>query len=165
MEGNNYSDQGWTTILKTMAEHELNFVVVGGAALALHGLPRTTLDIDVFIPATTLEFEKLFHCLMDVLGLSSDQSILRKHSNQPHLFEGQWFSFANSDGLDVVDVFIVNSAKHTALKNSGFDVEFGKCGVKVASLEELKQMKLESARPIDLADVELINEILDLRMR
>ena len=165
MEENNYSKQGWTAILTSMADHDLDFVVVGGAAMALHGLPRTTLDIDVYIPATTIEFEKLFHCLVDVLGLSSEQSVFRKHSATTHLFKGQWFTFSNDDGIDVVDVFLDDSTQHNILKKSSNVIDFANHKILIASLDELKRMKLDCARPIDLADVELINEIIGTESR
>ncbi len=35
-------------ILEALAEHEVDYVVVGGLAVQTHGHVRTTVDIDVF---------------------------------------------------------------------------------------------------------------------
>ena len=38
-------------ILKELAKGKIPFIIVGGAAIALHGIPRSTLDIDIIVPA------------------------------------------------------------------------------------------------------------------
>ena len=37
-------------LLALFNAHKVKFVIVGGYALAFHGVPRTTGDIDLFIP-------------------------------------------------------------------------------------------------------------------
>ena len=50
-------DLNWPEILKKLAETEFDFLVVGGGALALHGIPRTTLDLDIYFPDFNIGIE------------------------------------------------------------------------------------------------------------
>ena len=38
-------------LLRTMVEHGVDFIIVGGVSAVLHGAPITTFDLDWFIPA------------------------------------------------------------------------------------------------------------------
>lgn len=161
MVENNTSEINWNQILRSLVDHGLDFVVVGGAALALHGLPRTTLDLDIFIPAIPESLQTLFDCLIDHLGLKSDQAVFRKNLNQSSLFVGQWVTFNTKDGLDLIDAFLADQQQFELLKATAEIITVCDRKIKIASLAALKKMKQECGRPIDLADVALINEILD----
>ncbi len=152
--------QSWQKLLKNLIFSELEFFLVGGAGLVLHGLPRTTLDADIYIPANSKNFKIMFELLCDDLSLSSSQLLFREHYNQVQLFEGQWFSFANDD-IDIVDVYLEQPNSFYQMLAKCVDIQFMDNKVKVLSLEEIKKMKEEIGRPLDLADIALINEILE----
>ena len=44
----------FTALTSTLNERGVAYAVCGGLALAVHGLPRATIDIDLLIPADTL---------------------------------------------------------------------------------------------------------------
>jgi len=44
--------------LETFTQCEMPYVIVGGAALVLHGIPRSTLDVDIVIPAERETIQK-----------------------------------------------------------------------------------------------------------
>lgn len=160
MAVNNFSEINWSSVLKTLSAEGLDFVVVGGAALALHGLPRTTLDIDIFIPASKQNFQILFSSLLDNLKLESKQSVFRDNADQPELFVGQWFTFSVKNGNDLVDVFFTDNESFNQLNHQSETITISNQKIRIASLSELRKMKKECGRPIDLADVALIDEIM-----
>ncbi len=45
-------NQDWLEWLLSLNANDVEYVIVGGVALALHGLPRYTGDLDVLIHAT-----------------------------------------------------------------------------------------------------------------
>jgi len=161
VEKNNLAT-GWDRVLEALVLSKIDFIIIGGAALALHGLPRTTLDIDIYIQADKDTFDELFTTLIDDLKLHSEQALFRKNSDQPHLFIGQWFTFSNSENIDLIDVFIADKEQFESLKSNSEIISIYNSTIRIASLLELKKMKQKCARPIDLADVALIDEIIQI---
>ena len=146
----------WHQIIKKFNQSQLEYVLVGGAALIIHGLPRSTLDMDFYLISRKNTIERIFE-IMDSLKLVSQQKDILKLLNFPHLLEGQWISFAH-EKKDIVDVYLASEKefqplyKNSELKNDN-DIH-----IRVASLNDLKAMKRISARAIDLADIKLIEE-------
>ncbi|MEA2013578.1 MAG: nucleotidyltransferase [Verrucomicrobiota bacterium] len=160
MEEKNIDKHSWTSILVNLAEDNVDFVVVGGAALSLHGLPRTTLDLDIYIAKNNIAviFEQL-----QKLGLTTDQESLFKVSRaNPALTVGQWVTFKDSQEIDLIDVFIEDSITFSELLINAEDIKiFDSIKIKVASLTDIKQMKEKINRPIDKADIALIDEFIE----
>jgi predicted nucleotidyltransferase len=44
------TDGDITLLAKALRDHGAEYVIIGGAAMALHGFPRMTRDIDLFLP-------------------------------------------------------------------------------------------------------------------
>ncbi|RLJ09518.1 MAG: hypothetical protein DRP15_03470 [Candidatus Aenigmatarchaeota archaeon] len=146
----------WGRILKEFNNKKLEYVLVGAAALVVHGFPRSTLDIDVYIPAKEKSLLKLFK-IADSLNLHSPQKDILKISALPHFYAGQWVCFSYKN-YDVLDVFLCGEEEFRNLyKNS--EVKRDKTlSVRVASLESIKKMKASSGRPVDLADLQMIKD-------
>ncbi len=62
----------------------------------------------------------------------------------------------------LIDVFLEAPKDFNKLLKSSQKVKFGDFHLRVASLSEIRRMKLEIGRPIDLADVALIDEFLEI---
>jgi predicted nucleotidyltransferase len=61
-----------TEIFKSFQEHDVKYVVIGGIAAILHGIPRTTFDLDLLIEATPDNAGRLLEALLDAgLGTAS----------------------------------------------------------------------------------------------
>ena len=41
-----------TGVFRSFQEHEVKYLVIGGIASVLHGVPRTTFDLDILIEAS-----------------------------------------------------------------------------------------------------------------
>ena len=54
----------FTDLLDLFIEHEVRFLVVGGVALAAHGLPRATGDLDVWISPEVVNAERVYAALV-----------------------------------------------------------------------------------------------------
>ena len=85
----------WHKILKKLNEARVKYVLVGGAALIVHGLPRSTLDMDIYVSAKESILEKLFK-IADELDLHTDQRDIFKIRHLPHLFANQWICFSEA---------------------------------------------------------------------
>ena len=57
-------------IFKSFQEHNINYLVIGGIASILYGIPRVTLDLDVLIEKTEENARRLLDALTAV-GIAS----------------------------------------------------------------------------------------------
>lgn len=86
--------------LRILSQSNVDFIVVGGAAIALHGIPRTTLDIDIYVESTPNSVKTIFGILVDKEGLICQQNSMRTMADKAYLIEGQWMTFSISNGPD-----------------------------------------------------------------
>jgi len=53
------------SVFASFQSHDVRYVVIGGIAAVLHGVPRATFDLDILIEATTLNAERLLEALRE----------------------------------------------------------------------------------------------------
>ena len=143
--------QDFKELFESFKEHDVEFVLVGGYALAFHGVPRYTGDIDVLVNPTPANAEKILIALSD-------------------------FGFANLDlaaedfcapdrvvqlGMPPVRIDIL-----TSLTGVGWDEaigsaeagDFGDIQIPVIGKQALINNKKATGRTQDLADVEALEK-------
>ena len=59
-------------LLKMLAEAKVEFVLVGGLAVALHGYQRVTMDVDVVLAMDADNLRKFFICGQSVRFATDD---------------------------------------------------------------------------------------------
>jgi hypothetical protein len=52
-------------VFRSFQQHDVKYVVIGGIASVLYGVPRATFDMDILIEATPENAERLLHALLD----------------------------------------------------------------------------------------------------
>jgi hypothetical protein len=57
-------NQDYKEMLSTLLEEKVNFLLVGAYAMAAHGYPRATGDIDIFIQPNETNAEKVYNALI-----------------------------------------------------------------------------------------------------
>jgi len=144
-------------ILKDFSKEKIPFVIVGGAALALHGIPRSTMDIDIFMPAEGDAVARLFS-LAGGGNFSMRHKDIMRFADKPRLLIGQWITLQDKGGIDVVDIFLEGEKEFSRFFKRAKKVKSKEFTLFVASLSDLEAMKKASGRPIDLADIALIKE-------
>ena len=148
--------------LEAFSRHGVPYLIVGGAALALHGIPRTTLDVDIVIPAETQAIIKVFR-VAKLIGLKNRQAKILTLAEKPNLVTGQWVSFEDRRKRQLIDVFFEKEKQFQKLYSRSVERKGRKITFHVASLSDIEKMKKASGRPIDLADVALIREVKKIR--
>ena len=156
MEKNISNPQIWHKIIDKFNELKFKYVVVGAAALVIHGLPRSTLDIDVYVPSKEKVLNKLF-AIADSLGLKSKQKAILNVTDSPRLFTHQWLCFSYQ-GQDVLDVFLADEKEFNKIYKNSERKRDKSLTIRVASLNDIKAMKKACGRAIDMADIKLIEE-------
>ena len=52
-------------VFRSFQQHDVRYVVIGGIAAVLHGVPRATFDLDILIEATPDNARRLLDALLD----------------------------------------------------------------------------------------------------
>lgn len=136
------------------------YALVGGYAVALHGAPRGTIDVDVIVRFQEQDFINL-QMALGSMGLTSRLPVTAKQVFQ---FREEYieqrnliaWSFVNlNNPIEAVDVIITKNLADC----STLDRNLGKLTVKVLSKRDLIQMKKESGRAQDLLDIEALERL------
>lgn len=53
-------------VFASFQKHEVKYLIIGGIAAVLHGVPRATFDLDILIEATKENAQRLLDALMAV---------------------------------------------------------------------------------------------------
>lgn len=135
-------------VFASFQRHEVRYVVIGGIAAVLYGVPRATFDLDILIDHTEDNTRRLLNALLDAgLGtaaLTSPDDIL---ANEITIFKDKVRIDVQTTtrGID----FKTAWQRRTAMEYQGQKFY-------VASREDLIASKRASGREIDLEDVRLL---------
>ncbi|MCX6993178.1 MAG: nucleotidyltransferase [Kiritimatiellaeota bacterium] len=74
-------------VFRSFQEHDVKYVVIGGIASILHGVPRATFDLDILIEATPENTRRLLAALLDAgLGTASLTTVADVLANEITIF-------------------------------------------------------------------------------
>src|SRR4030067_2771993 len=74
--------QDFLRVLKAFNAFELEYVLIGGAALILHGMERLTRDMDIFIQNNSENMQKLRKALNSIFHDGSIEEITKDELNK-----------------------------------------------------------------------------------
>jgi hypothetical protein len=139
------------SITRSLNEAGIEYAVCGGWAMAIHGQPRATMDIDLLILAEDLD--RVLYVAkangFDVEGLPLHFDIeIRRISKIEQV----------SKQLITLDLLLVTGNEQD-FWNDRQKIRWREGETSVVSLESLIKMKLLAGRTQDLADIEKLREI------
>lgn len=153
-------------LLKMLAEAKIEFVLVGGLAVALHGYQRVTMDVDVVLAMDEGNLQR-FITVAKASGLHPTIPVPLDALAQPELIE-QWyrdkgmlaFSLRGTEAMaTVLDVLVRPVIAFADLRRDATMVAVGSIKLPVASIEHLIAMKTSTGRGKDLIDIEELRKI------
>lgn len=138
-------------LLALLNEHEVEYLIVGGYALAFHGVPRFTGDIDVFVRPEPKNAKRILDALSDFGFQFSNLNV---------------DDFLSPDkviqlGLPPVRIDLLTSISGVSWEEAQAHKEpgvFGDVPVSYIGRNEFVANKRASARMKDLADLEALGE-------
>lgn len=134
--------------------HHVEFVVVGAHALALHGAPRFTGDLDILIRPTEANAQRLLQALAEFgfpdVPLSPAQITTPGKIIEMGVPPVQIHVMSQVDGVSWEEVW---RGRQTA--------RFGSHAVAFIGRDEYLRNKRAAGRPKDLADIEALRELGD----
>lgn len=135
-------------VFASFQEHNVKYLVIGGIAAILHGVPRATFDVDILIEPTPRNAENLLKALiaagMGTAALTSAEELL---NNEITIFK------------DRIRMDVQTSTPGTVFEEAWKRREtmvFHGQEFYVISKEDLILTKRASGREIDLSDIRLL---------
>jgi hypothetical protein len=139
-----------TGVFKSLQDHKVRYIVIGGIASILHGVPRATFDLDILIKSTHENVQKLLDALTDAgfgtASLTTPEDILK---NEITIFK------------DIVRIDVQTSTPGIDFDDSWNRKEIMRYHEQefyVVSKKDLIASKKASGRPSDLEDVRLLEK-------
>jgi len=145
-------------ILRVLAEHSVDYVLIGGLAVQTHGHVRTTNDADLMPAPTPANLKRLAQALraLDARVLNPGEENLTIDARM--LPRATIWQFATRDGgVDVIHE-VPGGSPYAELRERALRVRLGDIEVPVVDLDDLIRMKLARGRPIDLEDVAALTD-------
>ena len=144
-------NQDFKEFLKSLNDHEVRYLLVGGYAVGFHGYPRYTRDLDFWVEAEALNAERLIEALNDFgfskVGLTAHDFIQANNVIQLGYPPNRIDLITSLTGL----VFSECYSKRAVAVLDGVKTT-------ILDLESLKLNKRSIGRHQDLADLERLEE-------
>lgn len=151
-------------IVRSLVEREVEFIVVGGLAAVLQGVPVNTLDIDVVYRRTPENIERLLSSLVDIGAIFRDDT-RRIPPNHSHLeSRGHKLLETRHGPLDLLGTIEDATGFEELVRDSEW-LEIAGMRVRVITLERLVQVKRSLNRPKDRAMLMLIEATIAEKRR
>jgi len=147
-------------LLRSLVEHEVEFVVIGGIAVAAHRIIRATEDVDVVPAPDAANIDRLLDLLASLdarLLLNPERGI--DDEVRDAVRHGRNLTVTTSLGdLDVVQS-LPGVPTYTDLRRDAMDVELHGARFPVCSREDLIAMKRARGSALDRADLERLTDL------
>ena len=138
-------------LLRLFNVHKVEYMIVGGYALAYHGAPRYTGDIDIYIKPDSQNAEQIMKALAD-FGFGSVGLTVEDFENPDNVIQL---------GVPPVRVDIITSISGILWKDAYLgcvDGKYGDVPVKYIGLNEFIINKRTTGRKKDLSDLEALGK-------
>ncbi len=144
-------------LLALLAEHGVDFVVIGGIAVQVHGHRRTTKDLDVIPDPAPANRGRLAAALAAAGARPADLPGVLVPPTAEQLAAAPVVPPLVTDHgeLHVLNK-VPGAAPYAELRRRALHVPLGDLVVAIASLDDLIAMKRASGRPSDLADIAVL---------
>jgi hypothetical protein len=144
-------NQDFKEFIQLLNDNHVKYLVIGGYAVAVHGHPRYTKDIDIWIEISEENAQKLVTALtqfgFESLGLTSEDFQTPNQIIQLGYPPSRIDLITSPDGIDFQICY-----------DSKIEVTLNDVPVKFINLDNLKKNKLASGRLQDLADLEKLQD-------
>ena len=149
------------SILQTLAEYSVEFILVGGVAGVIHGAPVTTFDVDIVHRRTSSNIAKLLAALTHLDASYRHAGGRQLRPSESHLTgPGHQLLMTRLGPLDVLGMIGANHAYEDLIGDAELMQLAPDLSVQVISLPLLIQTKVEVGQPKDQAILDILRETL-----
>ena len=137
--------------VESLNSNKVKYLLVGGYAIAFHGHPRYTKDLDIWLELSEENAVNVMKALKDFgfgdLDVSKEDFLHEGMVVQLGYPPNRIDLISSSDGVDFAECYA-----------SRIEIEIGELKISVIDLENLKKNKKASGRLQDLADLEKLGD-------
>lgn len=156
-------------IFRELNAHGVNYVVIGGLAVNLHGYSRATADLDVVVSLRNAELSK-FIAAVKKLGLVPRvpvalEDLLDEKKRSEWMNEKNMLVFTvyhPQNPMESIDVMIDNAERFDDFLSRKVLMKVGDINIPVISIPDLIYLKEKAGRGRDVIDVQALRKILEL---
>jgi hypothetical protein len=150
--------------LRVLADHGVDYVMIGGLAARLWGSPSVTNDLDLCYDRSPENLERLAAALRELQAtLRGAPEGLPFLLDAKTLKQGDSFTFNTVAGAFDLLGTPSGSDGYGSLALNAREMDLGDMTVRVADLRDLIRMKKAAGRPKDLIEVEILSALLEER--
>lgn len=141
--------EDWIEFLRLLKENRVRFVIVGAHAVAAHGRPRLTGDLDVLVEPTLVNGRRVVRALdaFGFRGLDGEQ-----------LTRADTVVFLGREPFRIDVLTSISGVSWKVAWEGRLRGKIGNVTVAFLGLRELMHNKRAAGRPKDLADIALLRE-------
>jgi len=155
------------TILTTLVDHGVDFIVIGALAAYLQGSPLPTLDVDITPKPDPDNLERLWAALTEI------DAKIRSEGTEPLPFSHNARSLAAADTWNLSTRYGDLDITRTPAGTGGYDdlsqeaitVRIGDSRVRLASLADVIRSKEAAGRDKDRRALPVLRELLSRQIR
>lgn len=156
-------------LFSALERHKVEYVLIGGLAISLHGIERATMDIDVTVAMTPENLASLVE-MARALGMTPVLPVeLGALADIAQL--AQWHRERNLDAFALkapgtagitLDVLLYPPVDFAGMRERAVTFHAGEVAVLVACIDDLIALKQAVGRPIDLTDIEHLKRLQEV---
>ena len=155
-------------IFRRFNEKGLDYVIIGGVAVLMHGVVRLTADLDLMVALERDNLRKLIDAMAELSYRpripEPAEALLDPARRQGWIDQKNMevFSFYDPDQpMALVDIMIREPVDYRTLRERAVMMDIDGLSVPVASREDLIAMKRISDRPQDREDIKALERLAD----
>ena len=158
----------YLNLFKALNAHNIDYLLVGGLAVNLHGVPRLTMDVDLVIALNADNIAKLEACakslnlrpsvpvmLADIADANKRAALFK----EKHLIALSLIS--DKPEMPTVDIVIHHPLDFKKAYQNKVERDISGTPVMLASIEDMITMKKAAGRAQDLADIKHLERFLN----
>lgn len=156
-------------LFSALSRHRVEYLLIGGLAVSLHGVERATMDVDITVATSPENLAALLDTANE-LGLSpvlpvpltslTDIELLRRWHTERNL---ESFALRAPELAGVtVDILPFPPLDYGGMRGRAVMLEVGGVSIPVVSIPDLIALKRAAGRPIDLSDIVHLERIASL---
>ena len=156
----------YVDLFSTLTRHKVDYLLIGGLAVSLHGVERATMDVDITVAmnpdnlssliaaAEELDLTPVLPVPLEALG---NLELLKLWHAERHL---EAFALRTPELAGVtVDVLLFPPVEFDGMVHRAIVFDVADTPIQVASIDDLIALKQAVGRPVDLSDIEHLKRI------